>query len=49
VAGPEKTFDYSVASVRDRWSAGELDMEEALERLQRPAPDDGVLIVRRAA
>jgi NTE family protein len=31
-AGPEMAFDFSQASARDRWTAGRLDMEEALLR-----------------
>jgi NTE family protein len=31
-AGPEMTFDFSQASAHDRWTAGRLDMEEALLR-----------------
>ena len=32
-AGPEKPFDLSSATARDRWRAGELDMAEALRQL----------------
>ena len=31
-AGPEMPFDFSQASANDRWTAGRLDMEEALSR-----------------
>ena len=31
-AGPEMGFDFSQASANDRWTAGRLDMEEALLR-----------------
>ena len=31
-AGPEMTFDFSQASSADRWTAGRLDMQEALLR-----------------
>jgi NTE family protein len=35
-AGPEKPFDFSPASVADRWREGELDMAEALLKFAAP-------------
>jgi NTE family protein len=34
-----KTFDFSPSSVRDRWAAGQRDMESALALLGRSTPD----------
>lgn len=38
-AGPEKQFDFSPATLADRWDAGERDMATALELLE--CPEDG--------
>jgi NTE family protein len=35
-AGPGKTFDFSAATLADRWRAGEAAMAAALRRLARP-------------
>jgi NTE family protein len=36
-AGPCKLFDYSAATLADRWAAGEGAMRQALQRLRSPA------------
>ena len=36
-AGPGKLFDYSAATLADRWSAGAAAMRQALARLGQPA------------
>jgi NTE family protein len=36
-AGPGKLFDYSAATLTDRWAAGEAAMRQALQRLRAPA------------
>ena len=44
-AGPEKTFDFSRATLTDRWAAGALDMEAALRVLRdQPAPAPGFAV-----
>jgi NTE family protein len=51
-AGPEKMFDLSSATVRDRWQSGELDMREAIRELATlPGNARGceVRAIRRAA
>jgi NTE family protein len=51
-AGPEKMFDLSGPTARDRWTAGKLDVAEALRALETlPRPDRACLLhaVRRAA
>jgi NTE family protein len=45
-AGPEKPFDLSLATVNDRWRAGDLDMTEALHRLRlEPLPPRGCALM----
>ena len=46
-AGPEKTFNYSRHSLRDRWAAGYLDMEAALQQATSSDAAAGLHIVRR--
>ena len=36
-AGPGKLFDFSAATLADRWAAGGEAMQRALGRLQLPA------------
>jgi NTE family protein len=36
-AGPGKLFDYSAATLADRWAAGDEAMRQALQRLRSPA------------
>lgn len=36
-ARPEKQFDFSTATLADRWAAGEGDMQQALDRLKTAA------------
>jgi NTE family protein len=36
-AGPGKLFDYSAATLADRWAAGARAMRQALQRLRSPA------------
>jgi NTE family protein len=36
-AGPGKLFDYSAATLADRWVAGDAAMRQALQRLRSPA------------
>ena len=36
-AGPGKLFDFSAATLADRWAAGGKAMQRALGRLQLPA------------
>jgi NTE family protein len=38
-----KAFDYSPASIRDRWAAGQRDMRQALAQLESTAPGKGRL------
>lgn len=47
--GPEKPFDFSRASVDDRWEAGSLDMEEAIRFVATAPPQAGISVhqVRR--
>src|SRR3712207_7976324 len=48
---PEKPFDLSNETARDRWHAGELDMAEAFRRIAaEPLPSRGcaLLAIRRA-
>jgi NTE family protein len=46
-AGPEKTFDMSRATLSDRWNAGMLDMEHALQRMSSGAQLPSLAIIRR--
>lgn len=51
-AGPEKPYDLSSATAQDRWRAGELDMEEALQALaglERPLRGCILRAIRRHA
>jgi NTE family protein len=46
-AGPEKPFDFSRATLADRWEAGSLDMEEAIRlAAEMPRPQAGIAIRR---
>lgn len=47
-ARPEKQFDFSAATLADRWAAGEGDMQQALDQLEIAAEDgrDGFTIHR---
>jgi len=47
-AGSERAFDLSQDSVQQRWSAGEADMERALDLIETSAAEE-VLVVRRHA
>ena len=38
--GGGKTFEYSPASVQERWAAGRADMVQALHRLETSEPDE---------
>ena len=47
-AGPEMPYDFSLSSAQNRWSAGRLDMEEGLARLQSArGSSEFVTVIRR--
>lgn len=46
-AGPEMAFDFSQASANDRWSAGQMDMQEALSRHDAAKAQGAVLTAIR--
>jgi NTE family protein len=46
-AGPEKTFDLSRATMSDRWKAGMLDMEHALQRMTAGEELPALMTIRR--
>ncbi len=45
-AGPEKQFDFSQATLADRWQAGSLDMAEALRLAKERGRSDAGLSIR---
>lgn len=45
-AGPEKPYDFSLRTLRRRWQAGALDMQEAISALQM-SPRNCLTMVRR--
>ena len=45
-AGPEKPFDFSRATLADRWAAGSRDMAEAV-RLAEAVPQRSGVVVHR--
>ena len=43
--GPEKPFDFSRATLEDRWQAGSLDMEQAIRRADDASdPENGIAV-----
>jgi NTE family protein len=47
-AGPEKIFDLSRKSIEARWSAGVIDMKQALRQHLEASPKPRILIYRHA-
>jgi len=45
-AGPGKGFDFSRATIRDRWEMGAAEMREALRTLEVEASESEALSVR---
>lgn len=48
-AGPERQFDFSRATLADRWQAGLMDMAEAARRAETEGPPREGLAIRRIA
>jgi NTE family protein len=46
-AGSERAFDLSSDSLRQRWSAGELDMDRALQLALTRPPEETLITMRR--